>query len=181
MNAPPPSKMFEIRAAIPADAPALAALIRSYMRETYDDDWHGSLEALSRDGFGREFDMHLALRGDDVVGFLAWRRTYDLHHCMSGGEVIDMFVVPAVRGRSVGPSLVCAVADEVLRRGGQFLRGQAVDDPSVRRLYERVAVSFGVVECTVSGRAFRSLAALRHASPRSLARSLPAKSANYEA
>ncbi len=149
-----------IRPATRADVPDVAALLRSYMRETYNDDWHGSAEGLARDGFGQEFEMHVALKEGDLVGFAGWRQAYDLHHCTIGAEVFDMFVVPAARGRSIGPSLVCAIAGEVLRRGGKFLKGQAVDDPSVRRLYQRVAISFVAVECTIAGRALRTMASL---------------------
>ncbi|MDP8912546.1 MAG: GNAT family N-acetyltransferase [Pseudomonadota bacterium] len=161
--------------------PALAALMSSYMRETYHDTWHGSPEAMALDGFGREFEMHVASTGDDLLGLAAWRKAYDLHHCISGAEVFDMFVVPAVRGRSIGASLICAVAAEVLQRGGKFLKGQAVDDLSVRRLYERVSVSFVAVECMLAGRALRTMASLASASPREMVRSLPPKAWNYEA
>ena len=170
-----------IRPARQEDVPELAVLMVSYMRETYDDAWHGSPEALPRDGFGAEFEMHVATANGELIGVVAWRKTYDLHHCMSGAEVIDMFVRPGSRGRSIGPALVCGVAAEALQRGAKFLRGQAVHDPGVRRLYERVAVTSVTLECTLSGRAFRSLAGLAHASPRTLARSVPDRSWNYEA
>ncbi len=169
-----------VRTAGREDVSALAELMSIYVRETYNSGWHGSAEALLRDGFGREFDMQVASIGGNLVGLAAWRKTYDLHHCMSGGEMTDMFVVPELRGKSIGPLLVCAVAAEVRRNGGQFLRGQAVDEPSVRRLYERVAIGSANVECTLSGRAFRTLADLARASPRQVAGSLPPKSWNYE-
>ena len=175
------AKPASIRPARPEDVPALAAMMVGYMREAFDDDWHGSAEALSRDGFGREFEMHVASSNADLVGLVAWRKAYDLHHCTSGAEVIDMFVVPAFRGRGIGPAMVCSVAAEVIQRGGKFLKGQAVEDRSVRRLYERAAVTFVAVECMLSGRALRTLAGLAHASPRTLARSLPQSSWNYEA
>lgn len=169
------------RAARPTDVPAITALMISYMRETYDDEWHGSAEALERDGFGRDFHIHLATAGGAVVGMVAWHDSYDLHHCMKGAEVIDMFVVREARGRSVGPALVCAVAAAVLKRGGRFLRGQATEDAAVRRLYERVAICNVALQCTISGRAFRTLAGLDSESPRLIARSLPDKAWNREA
>ena len=175
------AQQVQIRPADPKDVPALAALMGSYMRESYDDSWHGSPEAMALDGFGREFEMHVASTGNDLIGFAAWRKAYDLHHCTSGAEMFDMFVVPAVRGRSIAASLVCAVAEEVLQRGGKFLKGQAVEEPSVRRLYERVSVSFVAVECVLAGRALRTMASLAGAPPRQVVRSLPPKSWNYQA
>ncbi|MBA3525723.1 MAG: hypothetical protein M3438_06430 [Pseudomonadota bacterium] len=44
----------------------------------------------------------------------------------------------------------------------------------------QVAVSFAAVDCTVTGRAFRTLAKLADASPEAVVRSLPSKSWNYE-
>ena len=153
-----------------------------YMREAYGDAWHGSPEALLRDGFGAAFEMQVVeLAGGTVGGLAAWRRTYDLHHCTCGGEIVDMFVLPALRGKGVGPALVCAVAAEVLRAGGVFLRGQSVEEPSVRRLYDRVAVGSAVTEFTIAGRALRTLAELAGSPPLSMARGLPDKSWNYEA
>lgn len=176
------SQFATIRLAQTSDVPAIIGLMNSYMREAYADSWHGSAEALAKDGFGREFEILVAASNSnsDLVGLVAWKRTYDLHHCMSGGEIIDMFVAPAVRGRSIGPMLVCAVAGEVHARGGLFLRGQAVDEPAVRRLYERVAVTAVTMECTISGRAFRTLSSLAGGTARNLARGLPAKPLNYE-
>lgn len=171
----------DIRPARPEDVTALAAMMSSYMRETYDDDWHGSVGALAWDGFGREFQMHVAFKAGDLVGLVAWRKAYDLHHCTSGGEVMDMFVVPMFRGRGLGASLVCAVAAEVVQAGGRFLKGQAVEDLSVRRLYARVAINFAAVDCTLAGRALRTMAGLADASPKEIARSLPLRSWNFEA
>ena len=172
---------LEIRAATPDDVPALAALMVRYMRETFHDEWHGSAEALSRDGFGQNFEVHVGTVDGSIVGFLAWTPAYDLHHATRGAEVIDMYVTPDFRGRTIGPLLIAAVAAEVLRRGGLFLKGQAVDDSAVRRLYERVAVSFAAVDCTLAGRALRAIADLPRASPKALACSLPRKAWNYEA
>jgi hypothetical protein len=92
-----------------------------------------------------------------------------------------MFVTQTARGSAIGALLVCAVAAEIHARGGLFLRGQAVDARSVRRLYERVAVTATTMECTISGRAFRTLSNLAGGTPRDLASSVPAKSWNYEA
>lgn len=44
--------MYAIREAAPADVHAVAALLCEYMRETYNDEWRGSVNWLLQDGFG---------------------------------------------------------------------------------------------------------------------------------
>jgi len=64
---------FTVRAADQSDVPALVQLLEVYMRETFKAPWHGSAEALRRDGFGREFETHVAVTGDGcVMGIVAW-------------------------------------------------------------------------------------------------------------
>jgi GNAT superfamily N-acetyltransferase len=156
-------------------------LLEVYMRETFKAPWHGSAEALRRDGFGREFETHVAVTGDGcVMGFVAWTKSYDLHHCLTGGYILDLYVAPGSRGRGVAPAFVCTVAAEILRRGGTYVKGQAVDNRAVQRLYARFAMCFPGADCIVGGRAFRRLAALAGCSARVAARSLPEKSWNYE-
>jgi GNAT superfamily N-acetyltransferase len=116
----------------------------------------------------------------DLVGFAAWEPSYDVHHCVWGGHVIDMYVRPPVRGRGVAVALLATVAAHVRERGGSYVRGQSVPDPRVQRLYERLAVSFPGASCYVGGRAFRALAELRGAAPRTIARGLPERAWNYE-
>ena len=175
------SARFTARPAEPRDVPVLVQLLEAYMRETFKAPWHGSAEALRRDGFGREFEMHIATTGGErVMGFLAWRKSYDLHHCLTGGEILDLYVLPEYRGRGVAPVLVCAVAAEMRRRGGAYVKGQAVEHRVVQRLYARFAMCFPGADCIVGGRAFRRLAELAGRSARVVARSLPEKSWNYE-
>jgi GNAT superfamily N-acetyltransferase len=169
-----------VRAAVRDDIPALTSLLEAYMAETYDRPWSGSQKALEQD-LGGKVEAMLAFSSiEESVGFASWFLAYDLHHCVSGGEVIDMFVRPAHRGRGAAPALLAAVAAAVQQRGGCYLRGQAVARPATRRLYDRVAVLFPGAECNVSGRAFRTIAALSGQSPREIARNLPDKSLNYE-
>lgn len=92
-----------------------------------------------------------------------------------------MYVEPAFRGRAVGIRLLAAAAASIQDGGGVFLRGMAVPDASVRKLYARAAVCRDTSECTLSGRAFRRLVDLRGLRLRELATSLPEVSWNYEA
>jgi len=83
-------------------------------------------------------------------------------------------------GRGVAPALVYTVAAEILRRGGTYVKGQAVDNRAVQRLYARFAISFPGAEYVVGGRAFRRLAELAGRSASIAVRSLPEKSWNHE-
>jgi GNAT superfamily N-acetyltransferase len=172
--------MVDIRAATIDDVPAVAGLLGEYMRELFRCEWKGSAEALARDGFGLHFEMVVVVRGGECVGFAGWKSTYDLHHCMSGGEVLDLYVRREERGRGVALQLVAAVAATVRARGGTFVKGQAVGDASTRRLYERVAMAFEGADCIVGGRAFSTLAELAGQSARAIVRGLPTKASNFE-
>jgi hypothetical protein len=89
------SPPFMVRAAAQRDVPALVELLEAYMQETFRGSWPGSAEALRRDGFGREFEIQIAVTGDGrVIGFAAWTKSYDLHHCLTGGAILLAFRTP---------------------------------------------------------------------------------------
>jgi GNAT superfamily N-acetyltransferase len=118
---------LRIRPATVEDVPALAALLDAYMQEVFSSRWHGSRDALIADGFGAKFATILAESSDgQVVAFVAWQHSYDLHHCVPGVEVIDMYVAPAFRGRAVSLLLIAELASQVRAFGGLFVKGQAV-------------------------------------------------------
>lgn len=170
--------MVAVRAATAADLPRLHVLIAAYMNETFDRPWEGSAEVLARD-FGTPIDAAVAERRGELVGFAIWCATYDFHHCLPGGELLDLFVDRPSRGRGVALRLVAQIGAEVIARGGTFVRGLAVGPPSTRRFYQRVAVAYEGADCIVGGRALRELAALRDLPLRELVRGLPKREANY--
>jgi GNAT superfamily N-acetyltransferase len=176
-----PQPRIQIRALFPSDVPALVPLLEAYMQEAYGVPWRGSAEALHRDCFGQHCSLLVAqARDGDLIGFLAWMPSYDLHHCVSGADVNDLYVVPRCRGRGVALLLGCAVAAEVAQQGGRYLKGTAVETGTGSRLYDR----FGICNstgCVVSGRAFRRLAELAGHSVRQIVRALPDRSWNYQA
>jgi ribosomal protein S18 acetylase RimI-like enzyme len=172
--------VLDIRIATIDDVPSLSLLLREYMRELFKSAWNGSPDALARDGLGLHFEMMVVARGTDRLGFAAWKSTYDLHHCLTGGEIVDLYVHPEIRGRGIALQLVAAVASIVRLRGGSYIKGLAVGDPSTRRLYERLAMTFDGADCIVGGRAFRCLADLAGKPARSILQALPDRSANYE-
>lgn len=154
----------------------------AYMGETYAAPWHGSAAALERDAFGARCRMLVAAAPDGaLIGFIAWMASYDLHHCVPGAEVPDLYIAPGWRSRGVAPALGCAVAAEVLREGGLYLKGSAVESGTGRRLYGRFMVCGAAGDCIVGGRAFRRLAELAGRTPREMVRGLPERAWNYEA
>lgn len=172
---------YSIRKASPADVSQLVELLNAYLRETYQANWAGTAEQLEKDGFGNEFEMFVAEDLQrEIIGFIAWVSTYDLHHCLKGAEIIDFYVSASNRGRGVGLLLTIELAAEVQKQNGVFLHGGAVENQSVRRFYNRIAISFANGECYVSGRAFRHLADLSGQSIRKIIRNLPLTAWNYE-
>jgi len=175
--------VIDIRAATPGDVPAIAALFHEHMRAAFGPDavWDGSPEALARDGFGLHFQMLVATRAGECVGFVGWQNDYDVHSCLPGGELNDLYVRPDVRGLGVALRLVAAVAATVRARGGKYIRGLTTGDPRTLALYGRVAVAFEGANCVLGGAAFRTVADLAGKPARAIIRGLPDKSTNFDA
>jgi GNAT superfamily N-acetyltransferase len=171
--------MYGIREARPEDVHAVAALLRAYMLETYDHEWRGSLNGLLQDGFGARFRTLIALLADAAAGFLAWERSYDLHHCLTGGHILDLYVTRRHRSRGIAVQLIAMTAAVVHREGGAFIKGGAVDSGTGTRLYGRFAPAFGN-DYILGGKAFRHLAAQSNLPVRKLVRSMPRLEWNLE-
>lgn len=171
---------YSIRRAERGDVSRLVKLLENYLRETYGGEWAGTAERLERDIFSGEFEMLIAEnRAGEIIGFIAWNSTYDLHHCLKGGTIIDFYVAPSNRGRGAG-LLLATEAAEIEKSGGAFLHGGAVESETVRRFYNRIAMNFPNGECYVSGRAFRHLASLADKPVREIIRNLPETAWNYQ-
>jgi GNAT superfamily N-acetyltransferase len=164
-----------------AEIGTLVPLLQAYMHEAYGVEWMGSNEALQKEAIGQKCTVELAWAAEGaLIGFLAWIPSYDLHHCIAGVDILDLYIVPPRRGRGIALQLACALAAEELRRGALYMRGTAIETGSGLRLYSR----FGACDptgCIVSGRAFRRLAELAGRPVREIVRSLPERSWNYEA
>ena len=171
--------MYVIREANPDDTQTVAALLRSYMLETYHEEWDGSVNALLEVGFGARFRILVAAMADQLVGFLAWERSYDLHHCLSGGHILDLYVTRAHRARGIAVQLIARAAGVIHREGGAFIKGGAVDSGTGARLYGRFAPAFGN-DYILGGKAFRHLAARSKLPVRQLVRSMPLRQWNFE-
>jgi hypothetical protein len=172
---------YLIRKANKSDVPSLGELLEAYMRETYHGAWGGNVESLEQHLLGNELEIIVAeTLNREVVGFVAWVGSYDLHWCLKGGDVIDFFVCPSHRGRGAAILLISKLAGDIQEQGGAYLKGGAVDDPGVRRLYQKIAMCLPGGESYVSGRAFRRLAELSGESLREIIRKLPEAAWNYE-
>ncbi|HHP7243660.1 MAG TPA: N-acetyltransferase family protein [Elainellaceae cyanobacterium] len=172
---------YHIRKATPDDIPRLEVLLMAFMQETFQRRWRGTPQKLLQDGFGAEFEMAVAeVSSQKLIAFAAWASSYDLHHCIKGGEVIDLFVDPAYRGQGVAVRLITAIATQIQQQGGSYIKGQAVENPAAQRLYQRCAKCFPGAECYVSGRAFQRLTELSGQQLREIVRNLPEQAWNFE-
>lgn len=150
------------------------------MQETFQKAWRGTPQQFKQDCFGAELEMLVAETLErEAIAFAAWKTSYDLHCCLKRGEVIDLFVCLEHRSRGVTINLLIAVANEIQKSGGVYLKGQAANG-TAERLYQRCAWCFTAAECLVSGRAFRRLAELSGKGLREIVRGLPEQSWNYE-
>jgi GNAT superfamily N-acetyltransferase len=172
---------YLIRQANQNDIPQLAKMLEDYIQETYQGAWGGTAELLEQHISTGAVEITAAeTSGFEIVAFIASIITYDLHYCMKGGEIIDFYVSLLHRGRGAAVFLITGLAAEVQKRGGAFLKGGAVENEIVRRLYGRIAMCQPNGECYVSGRAFRHLAGLSSGSLREIVRNLPETAWNYE-
>jgi GNAT superfamily N-acetyltransferase len=172
---------YLIRKATRNDIQCLEKLLNIYMQESFQRAWGGTAQRLEQHGFGHEVEMIVAEASEqEVVAFAAWVSSYDLHHCMKGGEVIDLYVCPSHRGHGVAMLLIARIAMAIQEHGGTYIKGQALDNPAAQRLYQRCARRFPGTECYVSGRAFRQLAELSGKRVREIVSHMPKTAWNYE-
>jgi GNAT superfamily N-acetyltransferase len=171
--------MYVVRETSPGDVHTVATLLRAYMLETYNEEWRGSVTGLLHDGFGAHFRALIAMLADQAVGFLAWERSYDLHHCLTGGHVLDLYVIPRHRARGIAVQLLARAAGIIHSEDGAFIKGGAVESGTGSRLYGRFAPAFGN-DYILGGRAFRHLAAQSDLPIRKLVRSMPKRQWNFE-
>jgi GNAT superfamily N-acetyltransferase len=170
-----------VRLAAPEDIAGLVPLLQAYMRETYTHPWHGSADSLAAHALGQRCSMLVATDPlQNPVGFLAWVPSYDLHHCVPGGEALDLYLAPPSRGRGLALLLGCAAAAHILKAGGRYLKGSVVPRGAGDRLYRRFGIR-DAAGCIVSGRGFRRLAEHHGRSIREMMRHLPEPSWSYEA
>lgn len=104
-----------------------------------------------------------------------------MHWAKRGAQIADLYVLPASRGRGLALQLLASCCSFAQAAGGAFIRGGAYDQRAVRRLYSRFAIVMPNGDAYCAGRAFRHMARLSDRDARSLAKSLPKPSWNFEA
>jgi ribosomal protein S18 acetylase RimI-like enzyme len=115
-----PSDSATIRAAAPADAPAIAAMIRELAEyEGITDPLAFSLEQLrgALDGDPPRLRAVIAEDADGAAGFVSYTIDFAI---WSGGDVLrvdDVFVRARARGRGVGRRMMCEIARLALAGG----------------------------------------------------------------
>ena len=139
-----PVKSFSIRAAVPADVPAIHALIVElavYEREP--DAVLITEQDLRRDGWGPEplFECLVVEDGGAVCGFALFHPTYST---WTGRSLYleDLYVQPEHRGQGLGSALLARVAAEAERQGCARLDWSVLtwNEPAIR-VYERIGAT----------------------------------------
>jgi GNAT superfamily N-acetyltransferase len=167
---------YQIRKANQNDFPGLEKLLNGY----YQGNWRGNIEQLKRDSDEDIFEILVTESGgEELIGFLVWKLTYDLNWCFKGGEVIDFYVSPTHRGRGAALLLTIGMAKEARKRRAAFLKGGS-ENQVVHRTFGRMAMRQPDGELYVSGRAFRHLAELSGKNPREIVKNLPEVTWNFE-
>ncbi|MFI4902894.1 MAG: GNAT family N-acetyltransferase [Burkholderiales bacterium] len=116
--------MIDIAPAVPADLPAIHALIRGLADYERLADLCTGTEAELRDAlFGNPPAAEVLVARVDgaVAGFALFFPTFSTFLARRGLWLEDLFVVPAMRGLGVGRALLAAVAGVAHARGcGRF-------------------------------------------------------------
>jgi GNAT superfamily N-acetyltransferase len=117
--------MHSIRAATPADIPAILDLIRALATYEREPNAVKTTEAdLLRDGFGAQpcFECLIAEDGEGAehgqpAGFALYFYNYSTWRGRSGIHLEDLFVLPRFRGRGIGKALLARVAARAAEQG----------------------------------------------------------------
>jgi ribosomal protein S18 acetylase RimI-like enzyme len=137
-----------VRAATPADVPALLRLKRQlailekaeFVLRATEGDW-------LRDGFGpqAQFTAFVAEHAGTIVGMVTASERYYTSWAGCTLYIQDIYVDPRYRGRGIGAALLGCVAALALERGSPLVELTVREDNPARGLYRRVG--FQQVAC----------------------------------
>ena len=125
-GAPP----LRIRSAARADVPVLLEMFRELADyEHLLDHMRADEERLTRALFADPpaASALIAERGEEVVGYAVFFRTFSTFLAIEGVWLEDLFVRPTHRGGGVGRALLAAVAAHLRELGGERLEWAALD------------------------------------------------------
>lgn len=126
------------RLAAPSDAAAVAGLLDAFNRE-YATPTPGAPAIASRlERLLAREDVIALLTGDPAVAVALLTLRPNVWYAGSVALLDELYVVPALRGRGLGSSLLAAAEATVIARGAEMLEIN-VDgaDVDARRFYER--------------------------------------------
>ncbi len=132
---------MEIRAALPADVPALLALVRRYW-EFEGIDGFDALRVeltlqrlLATPALGSAW---VASAGGALAGYLIAVHVLSIEHQGLMAEIDEFFVLPQARAQGIGAQLLAAAERALAARGCVRLQLQlGVDNAAARAFYER--------------------------------------------
>jgi ribosomal protein S18 acetylase RimI-like enzyme len=127
-----------LRAATPADAGALAAMLEAMNVEDGQPQGRYSASRVQRDGFGTApaFAALLAVAGGRAVGYALSLPFYNTELARRGLYLLDLWVAPPHRNRGIGRRLVTALARQTVADGGGSLWWTVRNgNQAARRLY----------------------------------------------
>lgn len=142
----PPDDDVTLRLLVAKDAVALASLLAAYGDEMRHGQGAGAnaltrADALIADPIAEVLGGFL---GDELVAFAVF---FDLPEAISGGrsgQLDDLYVLPAERGKRLAQRLIMAIADTGRSRAWVHLRWLVPEDnPDAIRAYARFAEPAG--------------------------------------
>ena len=111
---------YTLRAATPADAPAILQCIRGlaeYERLAHQCVATEALLHVTLFGASPAAEVVLVTRGGETAGFALWFRSYSTFLARPGIYLEDLFVFPAHRGHGLGRRLLAHLARTAVERG----------------------------------------------------------------
>lgn len=163
LAATPAPAQSAIRRAGPADAGALALLLRMLQSsEGIEPPVRDVAAVLAADGFGPSpaFTCHLAERGGDPLGYVLHWPTYDTGSAARGTHLSDIYVVPQKRRRGTARALMAAAARHGAHQARYMEWRLRRDNAAARAFYATFAEEYPeVLPMIAVGDAFAALAA----------------------
>jgi GNAT superfamily N-acetyltransferase len=151
-----------VRAAIPDDCDAIAALALELCRHQGEPVSLMTPADVRRDGFGpqRRFEAFVAVLDTEVVGYAICEPAYDTTHAAAGLYIADLYVRDGLRGQGLGRALVAAMAQRALSQHLTFVWWASKPwNDAANAFYAKLgAVSEPIQAHLLAGEALRSVA-----------------------
>jgi GNAT superfamily N-acetyltransferase len=155
-----------IRPVAPADVAAVVAMVHELAEyERAPHECHLTGEQLRAALFGQRPALfgHVAVAGDEPVGFALWFLNFSTWRGVHGVYLEDLYVRPAARGTGAGAALLAELARICVDRGYQRLDWWVLHWNPARDFYRAIGATAmdEWVPYRLSGTALRALAARR--------------------